>query len=453
MTTTRNRKIWNGNVRDAALSILMEINNNQAYSNLLLHRTIEKYTIEAKDRGLLTELTYGTLQHRMTLDYYLEPFVRGKLDDWVRELLRMSLYQIVYLTKIPPHAVVNEAVKIAKRRGHKRIAPTVNGILRSILREGIRSLDQLEDGVQKIAIETSHPEWLIARWIELYGVEEATIMAHENNSPAAITMRVNTVKNTVEEVAASLKEEGFEVIAGEVVPECIISESGNPTQTTAYKTGRMTIQDESSMLPVLALDLKPDLKVLDMCAAPGGKTTHIAEKMHDQGEVFAHDIHAHKIKLIEKNAQRLGLSSIQAKSGDSRKLDSVYELASFDRILVDAPCSGFGVVRRKPEIKYVKTADDLKGLLDIQAALLDTAKKLIKDDGLIIYSTCTVEYDENRGMIDNFLRKHEDMMLVPLPNLEGYEKLHITDHTLQVLPQHFGGDGFFVAALRKKASM
>lgn len=451
MTVTRKPKIWNGNVRDAALSILMEINNNQAYSNLLLHRTIEKYNIEAKDRGLLTELTYGTLQHRMTLDYYLEPFVRGKLDDWVRELLRMSLYQIVYLTKIPPHAVVNEAVKIAKRRGHKRIAPTVNGILRSILRKGIRSLDQLEEGVAKIAIETSHPEWLIARWIELYGIEEATIMAHENNHPAAISMRVNTVKNSREEVVASLKEEGFEVRPGEVVPECLISESGNPTQTTAYKTGCITIQDESSMLPVLALDLKPGLKVLDMCAAPGGKTTHIAEKMNDIGGVFAHDIHDHKIKLIEKNAERLGLSSIQAKSGDSRKLDSVYEEASFDRILVDAPCSGFGVVRRKPEIKYVKTADNLKGLLDIQAALLDTAKTLIKDDGLIIYSTCTVEYDENRGMIEHFLQKHEDMMLVPLSNLEGYEKLAITDHTLQVLPQHFGGDGFFVAALKKKA--
>lgn len=450
MTTTRKRKIWNGNVRDAALSILMEINNNQAYSNLLLHRTIEKYNIEAKDRGLLTELTYGTLQHRMTLDYYLEPFVRGKLDDWVRELLRMSLYQIVYLTKIPPHAVVNEAVKIAKRRGHKRIAPTVNGILRSILREGIRSLDQLEDGVAKIAIETSHPEWLIERWIELYGIEEATIMAHENNHPAAITVRVNTMKNTREEVIASLKEEGFEVSKGEVVPECLISESGNPTQTTTYKTGSITIQDESSMLPVLALDLKPGLKVLDMCAAPGGKTTHIAEKMNDQGEVFAHDIHDHKIKLIEKNAARLGLTSIKAKSGDSRKLDSVYEHASFDRILVDAPCSGLGVIRRKPEIKYVKTAEDFKGLINLQLALLETAKTLIKDDGLIIYSTCTVEYDENRGMIDNFLRKHDDMMLVPLLNLVGYEKLAITNHTLQVLPQHFGGDGFFVAALKKK---
>ena len=446
----RNRKIWNGNVRDAALSILIEINDNQAYSNLLLHRTIEKYGIEAKDRGLLTELTYGTLQHRMTLDYYLEPFVRGKLDKWVRELLRISLYQIVYLTKIPPHAVVHEAVEIAKRRGHKRIAPTVNGILRSILRKGVRSLDKLEDGVEKISIETSHPEWLIARWIELYGEEDATAMAHENNNPAPIAMRVNTVKMTRDEAVAALESEGFEVSLGEIVAESLISNSGNPANTEAYKQGLVTIQDESSMLPVNALDLAPGMKVLDMCAAPGGKTTHIAEKMNNEGEVFAHDVHNHKIKLIEANAERLGLTSITAKSGDSRKLVDVYGESSFDRILLDAPCSGFGVIRRKPEIKYVKNEADVEGLLTIQSELLATAEKLIKPNGIIVYSTCTVEYEENRGMVEKFLENHEKMELIPLPNLEDNTKLAIENHTLQVLPQHFGGDGFFVAALRKK---
>ena len=244
------KKIWNGNVRDAALSILMEINNNQAYSNLLLHRTIEKYDIETKDRGLLTELTYGTLQHRMTLDYYLEPFVRGKLDGWVRELLRLSIYQIVYLTKIPSHAVVHEAVEIAKRRGHKRIAPTVNGIFRSVLRKGVRSLDDIEDGIAKTAIETSHPEWLIKRWIEQFGEEEAAIMAHENNQSASDDRQCEYSKNDTGEAIASLESEGIEVRKGEVVPECIVSVSSNPANTEAYKKGLITIQDESSMLPV-----------------------------------------------------------------------------------------------------------------------------------------------------------------------------------------------------------
>lgn len=370
--TTRNRKIWNGNVRDAALSILMEIHNNQSYSNLLLHRTIEKYGIEAKDRGLLTELTYGTLQHRMTLDYYLEPFIRGKLDDWVRELLRMSVYQIVYLTKIPPHAVVHEAVEIAKRRGHKRIAPTVNGILRSILREGVRSLDEIEDETTRISIETSHPEWLVKRWIDQLGEEEAVAMAHENNNPASFSVRVNTAKTTIEEAIAALHAEGVEVRRGEIIEECLISESGNPAKTEAYQKGLITIQDESSMLPVNALDVAPGMKVLDMCAAPGGKTTHIAEKMNDEGEVFAHDLHKHKMALIEANAERLGLSSISTRSGDSRELLELYGKESFDRILVDAPCSGFGVIRRKPEIKYTKTAKDIGSLQNIQSELLDT---------------------------------------------------------------------------------
>lgn len=444
------KKIWNGNVRDAALSILMEINNNQAYSNLLLHRTIEKYGIEAKDRGLLTELTYGTLQHRLALDYYLEPFVRGKLDGWVRELLRLSLYQIVYLTKIPPHAVVHEAVEIAKRRGHKRIAPTVNGILRSVLRKGVRSIEEIEDNVTRISIETSHPEWLIARWIELYGEEEATVMAHENNNPPLMTLRVNTVKATIDEAIASLETEDIEVTKGKVIEECIVAGRGNPSNTAAYKQGLVTIQDESSMLPVTALDVKPGMKVLDMCAAPGGKTTHIAEKMNDEGEVYAHDIHQHKLALIEANAKRLGLSSITTKSGDSRNLVELYGKGSFDRILVDAPCSGLGVIRRKPEIKYVKTEADFEGLVKIQSELLDVATELIKPDGVIVYSTCTVEFAENQGVVTSFLERHSDMELISLPQLAENEVLQIENNMLQVLPQHFGSDGFFVAALQKK---
>ncbi|AOV08309.1 16S rRNA (cytosine(967)-C(5))-methyltransferase RsmB [Sporosarcina ureilytica] len=443
-------KIWNGNVRDAALSILMEINKNQAYSNLLLHRTIEKYEIQPKDRALLTELTYGTLQHRMTLDYYLEPFVRGKLDGWVRELLRMSIYQIVYLTKIPPHAVVHEAVEIAKRRGHKRIAPTVNGILRSVLRSGVRSLDEIKDPIERIAIETSHPKWLIERWVALFGEEATKEMATQNNVPPNMSIRVNEVKTNVNAVTLELEKHNIHVRQGEVITECLISESGNPASTEIFKNGLITIQDESSMLPVYALDVAPNMKVLDMCAAPGGKTTHIAEKMNDKGEVYAHDLHEHKIKLIEKNSERLGLSSIKAQSGDSRELMEFYDKESFDRILVDAPCSGFGVIRRKPEIKYHKNEADVTGLLKIQSELLHTAEQLIKPNGIIVYSTCTVEYEENRGMVESFLKEHPTMELIPLPNLEENEKLQMQENTLQVLPQHFGGDGFFVAAFRKK---
>ncbi|MFC5603015.1 16S rRNA (cytosine(967)-C(5))-methyltransferase RsmB [Sporosarcina koreensis] len=449
MTNTKKR-IWNGNVRDAALSILMEINQNQAYSNLLLNRTMKKYAIDPKDRGLLTELTYGTLQHRLTLDYYLEPFVKGKLDPWVRELLRLSIYQIVYLTKIPPHAVVHEAVEIAKRRGHKGISSTVNGILRSVLRKGVRTIEDIKDDIERISIETSHPAWLIKRWVEQFGKEEALAMAHENNQPARMTARVNSLKSTVDEAMAALAKEGMDASKGEVIPGSIQASSGSLANTEAFAEGLLTIQDESSMLPVLALDVKPDMKVLDMCAAPGGKTTFIAEKMSDQGEIYAHDLHEHKLSLIESNAKRLGIQSIRTKSGDSRELESVYGPASFDRILVDAPCSGLGVIRRKPEIKYNKTAEDLKSLTEIQEQLLDTAYRLLKDDGIIVYSTCTIEYDENEGMVRRFLEKHPDMAMSPLDSLADNDSLAIKDDMLQVLPQHFGSDGFFVAAFRKK---
>lgn len=448
--TNGKKRIWNGNVRDAALSILMEINQNQAYSNLLLNRTIKKYAIDPKDRGLLTELTYGTLQHRLTLDYYLEPFVKGKLDPWVRELLRLSIYQIVYLTKIPPHAVVHEAVEIAKRRGHKGISSTVNGILRSVLRKGVRPIEEITDDIERMAIETSHPVWLIERWVQQFGKEDALAMAHENNHPARMTARVNSLKSTVDEALAALAKEGIDASKGEVIPGSIQTASGSLANTEAFAEGLLTIQDESSMLPVLALDVKPDMRVLDMCAAPGGKTTFIAEKMNDKGEIYAHDLHEHKLSLIESNANRLGIQSITTKSGDSRELESVYGPASFDRILVDAPCSGLGVIRRKPEIKYNKTAEDLKSLTEIQEQLLDTAYRLLKDDGILVYSTCTIEYDENEGMVRTFLEKHPDMALSSLEALAQNDSLAIKDDMLQVLPQHFGSDGFFVAAFRKK---
>ena len=300
-------QIWDGNVRDAALTILLAVDKNQAYSNLLLHQTIEKHKIDAKDRALLTELTYGTLQHKYTLDYFLEPYLRGKVDIWVRWLLRMSLYQMHYLTRIPAHAAVNEAVEIAKRRGHKGIAGVVNGVLRSILREGVRTFDEIENEVERLAIQTSHPKWLVERWVESYGFEKTRAMLEENNVPPAQTVRVNRTKATVEEVLTTLEREGIKAKRSEFVPECIYLLSGQAARTGAFRNGLITIQDESSMLPATVLNPQPGMKVLDMCAAPGGKTTHMAEKMNNEGSILATDLHPKKLDLIEENTARLVL--------------------------------------------------------------------------------------------------------------------------------------------------
>lgn len=449
--TAKKKIMMQGNVRDAALSILLEVSRNQAYSNLLLTRTMKTYAIREQDKPLLTNLTYGTLQYRLTLDYYLAPFIKGKLDDWVRELLRMSLYQIIYLTKIPPHAAVNEAVEIAKVRGHKGTTGFVNGVLRSVLRQGVRSLDEVTDDITRLSLETSHPEWLIRRWIDQYGLEVTSEMARANNEPPTNTARVNIAQTTVEKALHQLKSEGAKVELGKVVPEAIYCHSGNVAKTYTYTKGWLTVQDESSMLPVYALDVHPGMKVLDMCAAPGGKTTQIAEHLEDTGEVHAHDLHEHKLELIEENAERLGLKSIWTSSGDSRELNYTYAPNTFDRILVDAPCSGLGVIRRKPEIKYNKTEADLESLTKIQAELLETAWTLVKPGGKIVYSTCTIDKTENDGVVLQFLERHpEALKLVP----EFFEEagLATPNGMLQVLPQHFGSDGFFAATLQKPAS-
>jgi 16S rRNA (cytosine967-C5)-methyltransferase len=446
-------RMWNGNVRDAALSILMAIEKNQAYSNLLLHQTIEKYDIEIKDRALLTEITYGTLQHKMTLDYYLQPFIKGKLDDWVRQLLRLSLYQIHYLDRIPNHAAVNEAVEIAKKRSHKGTAGLVNGILRGILRQGVRSTDEIVDPIERLSIAASHPLWLIQRWVKQFGFEKTETMAFENNIPPAHTVRVNTTRTTVQEAIDMLLDEGIVAYQSEVIPECLHIEKGQVAKTQAYQYGAVSIQDESSMIPTYALRVEPGNRVLDMCAAPGGKSMHIAEKLNGEGFLVAVDLHPHKVKLIADQASRLGFENIETRTWDSRELTNEYEEQSFDRILVDAPCSGLGVIRRKPDIKYTKKEEDFASLHKVQTKLLDEAYKLIKPNGVILYSTCTIDEVENNDTVQAFLANHSDMMLDKLDILpEAYH--HLTQNgMIHIFPQDFNSDGFFVAAFRKKESV
>ncbi|TSI11457.1 16S rRNA (cytosine(967)-C(5))-methyltransferase RsmB [Lysinibacillus sp. BW-2-10] len=448
--TKKKAIIWDGNVRDAALTILLAVDKNQAYSNLLLNQTINKYKIEAKDRALLTEITYGTLQHKYTLDFYLEPFIRGKIDLWVRWLLRLSVYQIVYLNRVPDHAAVNEAVEIAKRRGHKGIASTVNGILRSILRQGIPSIDEITDPIKRLAIKTSHPEWLVQRFIEAYGVEKTTEMLHENNMPPIQTVRVNTTKATVEEVLALLEKEQIEAKQSNVMPECIHLINGQASRTQAFKDGYITIQDESSMMPANVLNPQKGWRILDMCAAPGGKTTHIAEKMGNEGSILATDIHPHKLDLIDENSARLGLNIIETAPVDGRKAAQVLPAESFDAILVDAPCSGLGVMRRKPDIKYTKREEDFESLHKIQLELLDNAVQVLKPGGRLVYSTCTIDREENEGTVKAFLASHPEMELADIENLPTALLNKGQGGMLQVFPQDFDSDGFFVAAFRKK---
>lgn len=442
------------NVRETALELLEAVDKNQAYSNLLLNKTIEKNQVSKMDVGLLTELIYGTLQRKMTLDYYLAPFLKNskKLENWVLNLLRLTVYQMVYLERIPDRAAIFEAVEIAKKRGHKGISGMVNGVLRSIQRGGLPSLLEIADPIERLSVATSHPIWLVERWVEQLGLEKTQEMCEVNLTAPMQTARVNATKISRDDCIELLREEGYQVEKSLILPEAIKALRGNLASSNAFKEGLLTIQDESSMLVAHALDIASNEKVLDACAAPGGKSTHIAEKLNQTGSVISLDLHEHKVKLISANAKRLGLENIETRALDSRKVQEQFANDSFDKILLDAPCSGLGVMRRKPDMKYTKKAEDLHRLQTIQLDLLDSVTPLLKNGGILVYSTCTIDNEENTRVIEEFLNKHpefvgdlsvkERMPEAVQPLVEGF--------SLQVLPQDFGSDGFYIACLRKR---
>ncbi|MBT2720703.1 16S rRNA (cytosine(967)-C(5))-methyltransferase RsmB [Bacillus sp. ISL-46] len=448
MTSTIN------NVRAIAMDSLVAIEKNQSYSNLLLNNTIEKHELSPKDVGLLTELTYGTLQRRMALDYYLEPFVKDnkKLANWVHHLLRLTLYQMIYLDRIPDRAAIYEAVEIAKSRGHKGIASLVNGVLRSIQREGLPSMEEVSDPNKRLSLETSHPEWLITRWVNQFGYEKTKEMCEVNLTAPLQTARINLTKISRDECVAILEEDGFQIEKSPIIPEAIRSLKGNLASTIAFKYGMFTIQDESSMLAAYALGAKQNEFILDACAAPGGKSTHIAEKMDNTGEVISVDLHQHKVRLINDNAKRLGLENIKTSVSDSRQIQEKFNKESFDRILLDAPCSGLGVMRRKPDMKYTKTEKDIERLSTIQQDLLMSVSPLLKKDGILVYSTCTVDKEENEYTVKTFLENNPEFegdLSFKNRMPEAIQPL-ITGFDLQIFPQDLGSDGFYIAVLRKK---
>jgi len=442
------------NVRSVALDLLIEIEKNKAFSNIVLNKAIDENRFKAVDAGLLTEIVYGTLQRKLTLDYYLSKFVQKKIDLWVRNLLRLSLYQMIYLDKIPAHAILNEAVEIAKQRGHAGIASFVNGVLRNVQRQGIADLTEIEDPAEQLATATSHPLWLVEKWVAELGFEETKLVCEANLKAPIQTARVNTFKSDRDQVLALLAEEGFKATASHILPECIENERGNLAFSGAHRDGLITIQDVSSMLVANVLAPESGERILDACAAPGGKATHLLEKLNGTGEVFALDIHRHKLKLVEKAAKRLGLQGLQMKQLDARKAADDFPENSFDRILVDAPCSGFGVLRRKPEAKYEKTAQDIARLSDIQLDILDKVSGLLKPAGTLVYSTCTINKNENEQVVAKFLENHPEFEAdtAMIQRLPEEIRPYVKDAGLQLLPHHIDSDGFFITVLRKRGS-
>ncbi|MFW3590518.1 16S rRNA (cytosine(967)-C(5))-methyltransferase RsmB [Staphylococcus caprae] len=431
-------------VRGYAFDTIQQVLNDGAYSNLKINEVLSSNEISTVDRNLYTELVYGTIKRKYTLDYILKPFVKTKIKGWMRQLLWMSIYQYVYLDKVPDHAIINEAVDIAKHRGGFHNGNVVNGILRSIMRNELPQFDEIKDDKKRIAIEYSIPKWIVDHWVTHHGIETTEAIAQSFLEPVKTTVRVNISRGSVDSIVAELEKEGFKVEKDEILPFCLHITGQPIINSRAFKDGYVSIQDKSSMMVAHIMNLDRNDVVLDACSAPGGKACHMAEILSPEGHVDATDIHTHKIDLINFNIKKLKLDNISAFQHDATEPYT----RTYDKILVDAPCSGLGVLRHKPEIKYTQSKESIQSLVELQLQILENIKRNIKPGGTIVYSTCTIEQMENENVIYTFLKQNEEFEFEPFQHpVTGKEV-----NTLQILPQDFDSDGFFITQIRRKES-
>ena len=444
------------NVRFQALQLLVEIDWHDQYSNVLLNRALSQTELKPVDQGLLVNLVYGSIQHRLTLDFYLEPFIKGKkLEPWIRSLLRMTVYQMLYLERIPDHAAINEAVNIAKLNGHAGLAGLVNGVLRNFRRQELRSLDTVTDPVEALSIQYSMAPWIVSLLQEQYNQTSlADLLASLNQRPR-LTARIQAHPNERDQILAQLRAAGYQVEAGNLSPYAIESLDGRILESPAFQAGRLTIQDESSMLVAPIGRPVVGQRLLDACSAPGGKATHMAYLL-EAGHLDALDISQAKLDLVAGHMERLGLSQqegLNISLHATNALDFMPPSGTlYDIIYLDAPCSGLGLMRRKPEIKYTKQASDIEALSKLQSQLLDHVASLLKPGGTLVYSTCTLAQAENHDQVKAFLARRPDFQLSPIgaEEVQGASVL-AADGMIEVLPQDYLTDGFFIARMTKSA--
>jgi len=444
------------NVRQLACEILLKVDSQKAYADILLDHAFKRASLNERDRALLLELTYGTLRWRAKIDAHLSQQLSRSLtstDAFVRNLLRVTLYQLLFLDKIPDYAAVNEAVQLAKIQRGSKTAGFVNAVLRNLLRQNkiSRTAKVADDSIVALAAEYSHPEWLVRRWRDEFGQREACALMLANNQRAPVVLRVNRLKSSREELLARLLGEGIAASATPWSPDGILLESSGAVENLpGFADGLFQVQGESSQLVAYLLAPLPGERVLDACAAPGGKTTHIAELMKDSGELIAMDNSARGLERVRKNIARLNLHSIHVVKTDATK-ELVGELnAPYDRILVDAPCSGFGTLRSHPEIKWQRQEADIRRLSGLQSKILKRMANYLKPSGVLVYSTCTLAHEENEQVVEAFLAQHNEFELEDAARyLPEAAKHMVRGGFFQALPQRDNTDGFFAARLRK----
>lgn len=422
------------NVRKLAIDAIDKIMTSNGYSNIVVNDTLKKYELSQEDKSLFTNLVYGTLQHLLTIEYYLEPFIKKKPKHYIYYLLCMSIYQLVYLNT-PAYAVLNEAVGIAKLKDSK-LASFVNGTLRNFLKNNLRDIEELRrngDEITYLSVKYSHPSWLVAFFLKDYSFSVVEEILKENNVEKRDAIRVNTLKSNKEEVKEKLTKIGINFEESDIASDALIVDKPI-INTEVMIRGLATIQDISSQLVSIVCDPKEKSSILDLCSAPGGKASHLAALMNNTGRIFACDIYPHKIKLMNELFNRLGVENVKTQQIDARLVKNVVRSSCFDYVICDAPCSGLGVISHKVDLKYHINLDAVDGIINLQKEILDATCNLVKVGGFYLYSTCTINKDENEYQIKDFLARHPRFEVV-------YEK--------QILPFEHHTDGFYICKMRR----
>ena len=440
----------NRSARITALRVLVNCRSNGAWADAALKAQISRDGLSGPDAALCSRIVYGVMQNQMLLDFYIGAYCSQKPDHLqppLLEILRIGAYQILFLDKIPDSAAVNTSVELAKlsKRGQ------ASGLINAVLRKLSQNKDSLppipdRDEVQRLSIQYSHPKWLTKRMVNLLGREEAERFLASNNQIAPLTIQVNPLKTTMESLTEELRQSGVEVRPHIWVPDCLeLSGTGDLTALPAFQKGEFLVQDPAARLVSLIADVCPGRKVLDVCAAPGGKSLSAAFAMAGKGSIVACDLHENKLKRIQESADRLGVDIIDTQTADGRVFHPEWESA-FDVVLVDAPCSGLGIIRKKPDTRY-KKADDLFTLPVIQSAILDNAARYVRPGGTLVYSTCTILPEENEQVTQAFLAEHSgftsESFELPLP-------VGKTDGSLTLWPQRHNTDGFYICRMTRR---
>lgn len=436
--------------RRTALDALCRVSVGEGYSNLVLDAALKEAALSPADSGLAAALFYGVLERRITLDYYLRDLTRGRLSPYVREALRMGLYQLLYMDKIPDAAAVSETVELVKRSREGRAAGLCNAVLRGALRQKEQLVPPEGDGPEALSVRYACPVWLVQNLTGDYGPAFARHFLEDALKPPPVYIRANTLRISPEELIERLRREGLSAEAVQPYGCIRLDGAGAVEKNPLYLSGLFHVQDRASQLCAALLDPRPGERTLDLCAAPGGKSFTLAQRMEDRGSLVSCDLHEQRVGLIRKGVQRLGITCLSARQNDG----AVYNPAlledgaeGFHKVLCDVPCSGFGIIRRKPDVKY-KEPDSLKGLPALQLAILENGSRCVRPGGRLVYSTCTLRRSENQKVCARFLQAHPEFVPERRP---GFRSALADDPPgfYTFTPATHGSDGFFAAVFRR----